>query len=200
MTQILLTRHAQSEWNAVGRWQGQADPPLSDLGRTQARLAAARVGAVDAIISSDLQRAVETAHIIATEIGVGPVLVDPDLRERDAGEWSGLTRTEIERDWPGYLAEHRRPPGFESDESLAERTAAALGRLVDEHDGAELLVITHGGIVYGVEREAGLPFERLPNLAGRWVSHAGGRPGKLVMGDRVLLVDDDLITTVPAQI
>src|SRR5690606_40076504 len=103
MTHLLLCRHGQSTWNAAGRWQGQADPPLSDLGRLQAQHAAKAVGAVDLIVASDLERARDTALIIAEAIGVGPVVIEPDLRERDAGEWSGLTREEIEAEWPGYL-------------------------------------------------------------------------------------------------
>ena len=103
MTRVLLIRHGQSEWNADGRWQGQADPPLTDLGRHQALHASRNLGVVDAIVASDLQRATETALIIAGELGVGPLVLEPGLRERDAGEWSGLTRAEIERDWPGYL-------------------------------------------------------------------------------------------------
>jgi len=103
MTRVLLIRHGQSEWNADGRWQGQADPPLTDLGRHQALHAARNLGTVDAIVASDLQRASETALIIAEALGIGPVVVEASLRERDAGEWSGLTRAEIERDWPGYL-------------------------------------------------------------------------------------------------
>src|SRR5918996_2805211 len=118
VTRVLLVRHGQSEWNADGRWQGQADPPLSDHGRLQAREAARAVGAVDAIWASDLQRAAETAAIIADGVGVGPVTVDPDLRERDAGEFSGRTREEIEERFPGYLADGRRPPGWESDDHL----------------------------------------------------------------------------------
>ena len=89
MTRVLLVRHGQSEWNADGRWQGQADPPLTDLGRHQALHAARNLGVVDAIVASDLQRASETALIIAGELGVGPLVLEPDLRERDAGEWSG---------------------------------------------------------------------------------------------------------------
>ena len=60
-TRVLLVRHGQSEWNAVGRWQGQADPPLSDVGRQQARSAAKALGALEAVFASDLQRAAETA-------------------------------------------------------------------------------------------------------------------------------------------
>ena len=187
MTRMLLARHGQSEWNALGRWQGQADPPLSELGRRQARAAAERLGTVDAIVSSDLERALTTAAIVAEALGVGPVLVEPRLRERSAGEWSGLTRDEIEAGWPGYLAGHLRPPGFESDASLLARTTAALADLAAEHADAELLVVTHGGVVYVIEADAGLPFARLPNLSGRWLAHRGDR---IDLGDRVELVDE----------
>ena len=125
-TRVLLVRHGQSEWNADGRWQGQADPPLTDLGRLQAREAARALGAVDAVWASDLQRAVETATIIADDLGVGPVVLDPDLRERDAGEFSGLTRPEIADRFPGYLDDGRRPPGWEPDEALLARALRAL--------------------------------------------------------------------------
>src|SRR5690349_6102426 len=94
-TPILLVRHGQSEWNAQGRWQGQADPPLSELGRQQAFSASRKIGSVDVIVASDLERALHTAQIISGQIGVGPVIVEPLFRERDAGEWSGLTREEI---------------------------------------------------------------------------------------------------------
>jgi broad specificity phosphatase PhoE len=183
---MLLARHGQSEWNALGRWQGQADPPLSTLGRRQAEAAAGHLGTVDAIVSSDLDRAATTATIIAAALGVGPVLVEPRLRERSAGEWSGLTRDEIEAQWPGWLAERRRPPGFEPDESLLTRTRAALDDIEAGHAGAEVLVVTHGGVVYVLEAAAGLPFARLPNLAGRWLDHDGR---DVVLGDRIELVD-----------
>lgn len=197
MTRILLARHGQSEWNAAGRWQGQADPPLSDLGRKQALVAADRIGAVDAIISSDLERAVQTAYILSEAIGVGPVITDERLRERDAGEWSGLTKVEIEEQWPGYLAAHRRPPGFEPDDVFLARIGAALAAFHEQYAGADLLCIAHGGLVYALERDHELPFERLPNLAGRWLEHRGDR---ITIGERVVLVDDAILTTVPAQI
>ncbi len=184
---MLVLRHGQSEWNAQGRWQGQADPPLSPLGREQARAAVARLGVVDLIVASDLDRALTTAAIVAEGLGVGPVLVEPRLRERSAGEWSGLTRAEIDEQWPGYLAERRRPPGFEPDEVLRTRVCAALDDVARAHPDAEVLVVSHGGVVYVLEEEADLPFVRLPNLAGRWVDHDGAR---LRMGDRVELVDD----------
>jgi len=107
---VLVVRHGQSEWNAVGRWQGQADPPLTELGLHQAAHAAQHVGAVDAVVASDLERSLTTAAIIAELIGIGPVLVDEGFRERDAGEWQGLTKAEIAEGWPGYLQDRRRPP------------------------------------------------------------------------------------------
>lgn len=197
MTTMLLVRHGQSEWNALGRWQGQADPPLSDLGRQQAFSAGPRIGAVDVIISSDLQRSVETAQILSAQLGVGPVVVEPGLKERDAGAWSGLTTEQIEAGWPGYRQSGQRPDGWESDADLLVRALAALDRIATEYEGAELVIVTHGGVVYALEALHGIPFERLPNLGGRHVVHHGDR---LALGDRVLLVDDDDITTVPAQI
>ncbi len=196
VTRVLLVRHGQSEWNAVGRWQGQADPPLSDQGRLQAREASRAIGAVDAVWASDLQRAVETATIIAAEIGVGPVVIDPDLRERDAGEFSGLTRPQIEERFPGYLDAHRRPPGWEPDEHLLERALRVLHHIAAEVTGGDVVVVTHGGLVYTIEEHLGSGFERLANAEGRWVEVGSGR---LRLGERVLLAAPE-DTTVPNQI
>src|SRR5437879_451752 len=121
MTRLLLLRHGQSTWNAEERWQGHADPPLSELGEHQARTAAeaaAHLG-VSALYSSDLTRARQTAAAL-TPVGITPV-VAPALRERDVGEWTGLTTTEIDERYPGFRAAHRSPPGFESDEPLIAR-------------------------------------------------------------------------------
>ena len=196
-TRVLLVRHGQSEWNAIGRWQGQADSPLSDQGRLQAREAARAVGAVDAVWASDLQRAVETATIIAESIGVGPVVVDPDLRERDAGEFSGLTRAEIEERFPGFLAASRRPPGWEPDEDLLARALKALRRIAAEVPGGDVVAVTHGGLVYQLEQHLGSEFQKLANTEGRWleVDSAGG----VRLGERLLLAEPE-DTTVPNQI
>ncbi len=220
MTRVLLVRHGQSEWNADGRWQGQADPALTDLGRLQARHACRALGVVDAIVSSDLQRAAETAAIISSELGVGPLVLDVDLRERHAGEWQGLTRAEIDRDWPGYLdapppiegtreaaepaarvraegGPRRRPPGWEPDDDLVERAVAALVRIHELVPHGEAIAVTHGGLVYALEATLGAGFVRLPNLGGRWVEVGPEGPQRL--GDRVVLVDPDELT-VPDQI
>ena len=212
-TRILLVRHGQSEWNAAGRWQGQQDPPLTDLGRRQALAAADTIGSIEAVFASDLQRAMETATIIASTIGVLPVLVDAGFRERCAGEWEGLTRAEIEAAWPGYLdgpgdahvgfatSTPRRPPSWESDEALVGRAVAALAR-VNEHVGnGHALVVTHGGLIYAIEAHLGQPLGatgRLANGAGREVIVDDDG---LHLGDRFLLVNDDATpVTVPDQI
>jgi broad specificity phosphatase PhoE len=201
VTRVLLVRHGQSEWNADGRWQGQADPPLTDLGRAQAHHAARALGTVDAIVASDLERAAETGAILCGELGVGPLVLDPDLRERDAGEWSGLTRKEIEAGWPGYLdddgPERRRPDGWEPDEELLARATAALIRIHELVPGGEAIVVTHGGLIYVLEGAFGEPFARLSNVGGRWLDV--GPEGPVRLGERVVLVDPDEVT-VPDQI
>lgn len=193
---LLLARHGQSEWNAVGRWQGQADPALSDVGRRQAGLAAERLGSVDAIVASDLERAQHTAAIISELLGEGPVLVEGALRERDAGEWSGLTKAEIEQEWPGYLDDRQRPPGFEEEEPFLERILAAIGRIHERVEGGDVLAVTHGGVIYAIERHLGAGFERIPNLGARWITVDGDG---LALGERFVLIDPH-DATVPDQL
>lgn len=207
MGRILLIRHGESEWNALGRWQGHADPPLTALGRRQAANAAELVGVVERICSSDLQRAQQTAEIIAARNGVGPVVVDGGWRERDAGEWSGLTRDEIHRAWPGYLHDdltrrtlrpaagtaERRPPGWESDEHLLERSLAALGRVASHVGDGTALVVTHGGVIYNLEHHLGAEDGRLANLGGRILNV--DEQGRTTLGHRVTLVDHEPVTT-----
>jgi probable phosphoglycerate mutase len=194
-TRALLTRHGQSEWNALGRWQGQADPPLTDLGRRQAHEAARSLGTVDGIWASDLRRAAETAAIIGDDMGVAPVVLDADLRERDAGEWTGLTRAEIEQRYPAYLSDGRRPASWESDEQLVARAQCALQRIADAIPGGDVLVITHAGVVFAVERHLGQDRTRLANVEGRWVTIG---PEGLRLGDRVVLAEPQDVT-VPRQ-
>lgn len=196
VARILLVRHGESTWNAAGRWQGQADPPLSDLGRSQARSAAGTLGALAGIASSDLRRAHETADIMATTLGAGPVVVEPRLRERDAGAFSGLTREEIHRDLPGLLpddpcrtggGELLPPAGWEPDEALQARALAGLGALGQRWAGqGDSMVITHSGLIYALETLLGAERSRIANLEGRWFEVDGDR---LTLGDRVLLLD-----------
>ncbi|MGI8795640.1 MAG: histidine phosphatase family protein [Acidimicrobiia bacterium] len=197
-TRLFLVRHGESTWNADGRWQGQADPPLSALGARQAEAAVAGfIEQPDAVWTSDLVRSARTAEILAAGLGLPPPRPDARLREREVGEWSGLTRAEIEDGWPGYLAERRSPPGFEADAQLGERAEAALHDLARHGPGITILVVTHGGVIRTLERglggEAAPP---IPNLGGRWV--VVDDAGELVLGERRLLIDpDDIEVTVP---
>ncbi len=188
---FLLVRHGESEWNAIGRWQGQADPPLSSTGREQAWLAAQRIGTVDAVVASSLHRAFDTARIISEAIGVGPVVLEPDLMERHAGEWEGLTRAEIEAQWPGYLDTKQRPPSYELDEPLLVRVHEGLARIRAEVPGDDILVVTHGGVINALEASFGLDWQRVPNLGARWFVWDGRQ---FRIGDRLHLVDDEHTT------
>ena len=135
-TRILLVRHGQSTWNADGRWQGQADPPLSPLGEAQAPRASSspELDGVDALVDAPTSSGrARTAELLAA--GRGTVALEPRLRERHAGEWEGLTRAEIEAGWPGFLAEHRRPAGWEDDDVLLERALAAIADIAAAFPG-----------------------------------------------------------------
>jgi probable phosphoglycerate mutase len=190
-------------WNAVGRWQGQADPPLSPLGETQAAEAADRLADVgfSAVVSSDLRRARATADILARPLGL-PVVVDPDLREIDVGDWTGLTRAEIETQWPGELAEwsegrSESPLGGESRTALAERARAAMARAAAAaQPGDHLLVVTHGALIRNLDRTLGLPPQPMPNLSGRWYEVDGG--GGVHAGVVVSLADPEERTLSPS--
>jgi probable phosphoglycerate mutase len=197
-SRLLVVRHGQSTWNAGGRWQGTEDPPLSTLGVRQARHAAQHLGGFDAVVASDLERAFVTATILADELGIGPVQTDTDLRERCAGEYQGLTRPEIDERFPGFLAEGRRPPGWEDDDVVLGRAAGALARVALEvGPGGTALVVTHGGVIHTLERALDVRRDhRLPNLGGRWFTVG---PGHLDAGDEVLLVEIDEVS-VPDQL
>ncbi len=183
-----MVRHGQSEWNAQGRWQGQADPPLTNHGRIQARRAADKLGMFDALASSPQQRALETATILAEAIGVGPVLIDDDLRERNAGEWSGLTREEIDAQWPSYLDQGHRPPSFEADQPLLDRVTGALLRVGGQARGGEVLVVCHGGVIGIIHHHHGERHRRIPNLGAQWVD---AHDDRLELGEEVELIEPE---------
>jgi broad specificity phosphatase PhoE len=195
MIRLLLVRHGESTWNAVSRWQGQADPPLSPFGERQAEDAGARlaeVATITAVWASNLVRARRTGDLIAARLGIAQVREEPLLRERDVGAWSGLTRDEIEERWPGYLAARRSPPDFEGDDDLLARTRAGLAAAVDVSGPGDVLVVTHGGVIRTIERSLGAIPERLPNLGGRWLLAA--TPTGLSLGERVVLLEPDEVT------
>jgi probable phosphoglycerate mutase len=142
------------------------------------------------VVASPLLRAAETATIIAEGLGIGPVLTDPDLVERDAGEWQGLTRTQIEEGWPGFLDEGRRPPGYEPGDAMLARVRSVLEHISERMGDGEVLVVSHGGVVYALEEACGEPWVRLPNLGARWFEVSGD---DLSAGPRVDLVPDGTV-------
>jgi len=136
MTTLLLVRHGETDWNAEGKLQGHSDRPLNDFGRRQANALADRLAGDDvaAIYSSDLSRAKETAEILGARVGV-PVVVDPDLREKNWGNWEGLTGDErIHVEFEG-----------ESTKDHRERVLRAVERIAERHPGQRVVVVTHGG-------------------------------------------------------
>ncbi|MDV6373440.1 histidine phosphatase family protein [Deinococcus arenicola] len=156
-TEFWVVRHGESTWNTEGRYQGQADVPLSHIGILQAASLAERMTGqhFDAVYTSDLLRASQTAEAVAERLeGPPPVQLDPGLREIDVGELSGLVIADIRERYPEYLEAlktdpwaTRRPGGGESMEDLYARCGAALDVLRARHPGQRVLVFTHGGVV-----------------------------------------------------
>lgn len=152
---LLLVRHGETDWNRDRRWQGHTGAPLNERGRLQAAELSGRVDQIDAVYSSDAERAYETALILAARLGL-PVETDPRLREMDFGLWEGLTRAEIhERFGTSFAAwlsgERSAPDGGESDDAMAERVLAALAEIAERHRAQRILVVTSGGPIRAVE-------------------------------------------------
>ena len=157
---VLLWRHGRTAWNVQRKFQGQADPPLDEVGWAQAREAAAMLASVepDAIYSSDLVRATETAAALAALTGL-PVRLDRRLRERSLGQWEGLTRNEVATLYPqeyaAWLAGREDcQTGSEPRSALAERAVAVLADLT----GEVVVLVTHSATTIAFTgRLLGLP-------------------------------------------
>jgi probable phosphoglycerate mutase len=165
---VVLWRHGQTAWNLERRFQGKTDIPLDETGIAQAERAARLLAGLrpTAIIASPLQRAARTAETLAALTGL-PVSHDPDLMERDGGEWEGLSSSEIRERYP---AEHAiwQPPGGETSEQVAKRVGGALERAIDTlpADGV-LVVASHGAAIrLGMSHLLGLPQEVWERLGG----------------------------------
>ena len=170
-TEILIIRHGQTEWNASKRLQGHSDIPLNEKGIEQALALAEtlREEKLDAIFSSDLQRALKTAEEIAKWHNL-PVQVDSAFRERSYGAFEGLSREEIKTRHPQshtawYAADpdHVFPPGERLAESIRtfhHRATGAIHQIADQYTGKKIVLIAHFGIIESAYRVAhGLPLE-----------------------------------------
>jgi broad specificity phosphatase PhoE len=155
VTTILLARHGETDWNLQRRVQGHSDTPLNETGRAQALALAETLdeAALDAIYTSDLARARDTAQVVADRKGLA-VTVVPELRERNFGTWEGLTDDEILVRFPA--ARTGSWGDAETKEELAERVLGALQRIAAAHPGGRVLVVTHGGPVRALLVECGL--------------------------------------------
>ncbi|MBI4926558.1 MAG: histidine phosphatase family protein [Anaerolineae bacterium] len=171
MMRLCLIRHGQTDWNVEGRYQGQSDVPLNETGRAQAACLAAQLQAerFSAVYTSDLQRAAETARILASPQGL-PVHTDMRLREINQGEWEGqlvgVIQTRYEALWkmrsanPGSV----RPPGGETVEEVSRRVCAALDELAERHPGGRVLVVSHGiSIAVAICRAHSMPISQAYN-------------------------------------
>jgi broad specificity phosphatase PhoE len=204
VTIILLARHGQSDWNAAHRWQGHADRPLTEKGREQARALAERLRHVelDAVYSSDLRRAGDTAAAVSNE-----VIELPALREVDVGSWSGLTRAEAEERFPDGVARWREGfPGWDDGETYEAMTDRVLGAVLEiarRHEQGRVLVVSHGGPIRALHAAAlGLDvhtYRRMrpvePNARLSAVCYADGALTELCPANEI----DDLIARDQAQ-
>ncbi|MBS9533593.1 bifunctional RNase H/acid phosphatase [Mycobacterium sp. M1] len=149
-TRLLLLRHGQTELSVQRRYSGRGNPELTELGARQADSAARYLGqrgGITAVVSSPLQRCRATASAAADALGL-TVTIDDDLIETDFGAWEGLTFTEAaERDpelhtrWLRDTA--TEPPGGESFDAVAHRVRRARNRIIAEHGGATVLIVSH---------------------------------------------------------
>ena len=159
MTIILLARHGQSDWNATRRWQGHADRPLTTTGRYQAKALAKRLAHIelDAVYSSDLRRAADTARVVAEAQNLDLFQL-PELREVDVGSWSGLTLEEAEERFPEGFARWREGhPGWNDGEGYDEMAQRVIGAVVEialANEGGRALVVSHGGPIRAIHAAA----------------------------------------------
>jgi len=192
---LVMLRHGQTDFNAGSRMQGQLDTELSELGRDQAVAAAELLAKRQplAIVSSDLQRALDTAVVLGERSGL-PVLVDARLRETHLGDWQGMTHLEVDAMAPGARLAWRddarwAPHGGESRVDVAARSMPVVAELVAEQTewGLEwgideperpVILVAHGGLIAALTAALlGLPVDNWPVLGGMgnasWVQLSG---------------------------
>jgi len=172
MTTLVLIRHGQTDWNVEGRWQGQADPPLNDRGREQARRVAeyqSQFGFA-ALYSSDLRRAMETAQIIGAEMGLS-VIPEPRLREINLGKWQGMLSANIQAQYPDeFRCWHEspltaHPPDGEDISTLAVRVLEAINEIIARYPKRRIGLVAHElPIAIVLCRSAGLGLEHLRDM------------------------------------
>jgi broad specificity phosphatase PhoE len=188
VTDLLLVRHGETDWNRDGRWQGHSDTQLNEVGREQAAGLADELDGVDVVYSSDLARARETAEIAAQRLGLD-VRVDERLRERGFGAWEGKTGPEIEAEFEDAHARWLAGEGAGADDaepfaSFAARVQSFLTDVLARHPDETVLVVAHGGSIRVIHALAsGLDYVRdhrsIPGVPNCTVARYAARDGKL---------------------
>lgn len=158
---VALVRHGQTDWNADGLLQGSSDIPLNEVGREQARdvIFTLRSRPWDAVVSSPLVRARETAAIIADGLGITLGAAHDGLAERDYGPLEGTPSADAIDRWPT-----RDYPGAETLDAVATRGSAALATVAADFPDSAVLAVCHGTIIrYTLARLAGRPVPGIDN-------------------------------------
>ena len=189
MTRICFVRHGETDWNIERRMQGHCDLALNANGEAQAAIAGRFFSNVQAtaLYSSDLLRARQTAQPIADALH-RPMIVRTALREQNFGRCEGMVFSEIVAKHPGDAhaimsrdPDYAAPGGGESRRQHGQRILDCIGRLVIEHPGQTIVVVTHGGVLDVIYRRVhGLPADAprdypIPNTGINWVSIDGER-------------------------
>ena len=186
MTRLILIRHGQSEYNLIRKYTGQTDVELTDKGRLQAEITGRFIlenYSIDAVISSDLKRAIDTARPIAEPLGL-QIKTDARLREIYAGDRQGMYFAEVEekfREEYAYYKSNRstsRTPNGEGMCDVLVRVEKAVREIAEEYDGKTVLISTHNGPIMALEvpvmgRELG-DTSSLPNNSITEIEYEGG--------------------------
>ncbi len=154
---VYVIRHGETEWNALMKYQGHTDMPLSQRGRRQAELLGKRLSTENfhAFYASDLKRAYETAKIISKFHGQ-EVKTVPELKELNFGSWEGLNIEEIKESFPDVLKQWwEKPfsikiPGGETLSDMVNRSVTAVKKIVSRHSGENIVLVSHGGVIRGI--------------------------------------------------
>lgn len=175
MTEFVLVRHGETDWNTAGRLQGARDIPLNDAGIAQAKAVASvlSAGRWDVVMSSPLTRAFDTAVEIADQVGIAEhdVVIDERLRERDYGAAEGFDLAERESRWPDGIW-----PDVETHEALDLRSGPVMQEFAETYAGKRAVIVTHGGWIRSVLRvlsgnDPAIADIVIPNASCSWISH-----------------------------
>jgi alpha-ribazole phosphatase len=175
---LYLIRHGSTEGDGKRRYKGSLDVPLSPEGEREIEKAAQYVNAMleasgrqmGAVYCSDLQRARRSAEILTSNLGLRPIVVEK-LRERNFGQWEGMTFEEIEERWPDAFRAwagdplNHSPLDGETTLQVSERVNKALDKILDNHDGEAISIVAHGGVNRAILcRFMGVPLENIFRL------------------------------------